>query len=81
MRETRRDQASAPLDPRARADFERLVDKFMQFELPGVSAKTLYQAADWFEDELPELAPDDALGGRLFAAFLRLRAKKLLETN
>lgn len=80
MREAERDEALLRvLDPRARVELERLVEQFLHLELPVVSADVLYHAADTFEDRAVDLDSEYQLGGQLFAAILRLRARMLSE--
>jgi hypothetical protein len=78
MRETERDEALiALLQPSERAEMEALVDRFVRTELPVISADTLHQAADLFEDRAVALQTAEGVSARVFVALLRARANTL----
>jgi len=55
----------------------RRVTRFVDRNLPAVTAETLYEAADKLEDGALKTPSDEPLEARRFAAVLRCRARWL----
>lgn len=53
------------------------VTRFVERNVPVVTAETLYEAADALEDESVSASDEAAMRARRFAAFLRSRARWL----
>jgi hypothetical protein len=78
MIERERDQALLSALPRGdRAEFEVLVDLYIQTELRVITSEVLCRAAAVYEDRCNCLPCNDGMSGLLFAAILRERAAAL----